>query len=184
MWRGVVVDAEAARACRGFGSRRLPAPLARANRLASELALEGSLWRRAALAVLAGPRMASPAPPDWDSGDAVPSDEAVVGAHNWDELRRFMWNYVGIVRSDRRLSRAARRIAMLKEEIREYYWRHRVTSDLLELRNIADVAELIVLCRRSQGEAASTTTRSPEPTTDMPRHTMVGVLEARLASLA
>ncbi len=126
-----------------------------ANRLASNSLLEGLVYgRRAALAVRAeAPRLHAPAPPDWDSGEAVQSDEAVVVAHNWDELRRFMWNYVGIVRSDRRLMRAGRRIALLKEEIREYYWRHKVTTDLLELRNIADVAELIVLCAKFRKES-------------------------------
>jgi len=126
-----------------------------ANRLASNSLLEGLVYGRRA-AIAAQQERASdtgPEPPQWNHGEAVQSDEAVVVAHNWEELRRFMWNYVGIVRSGRRLARAQRRIALLKEEIREYYWRHRVTSDLLELRNIADVAEMIVACAQFREES-------------------------------
>ena len=94
-----------------------------------------------------------PTVPEWEIGDAAPSDEAVVVTHNWDELRRLMWNYVGIVRSNARLRRAQRRIATLQEEIRDYYWKHLVTRDLLELRNIATVAELIVECASARHES-------------------------------
>jgi L-aspartate oxidase len=126
-----------------------------ANRLASNSLLEGLVYgRRTALALRAEvPSAPQIDPPDWYTGSAAESDEAVVVSHNWDELRRCMWNYVGIVRSTRRLERAARRIALLKDEIREYYWKHLVTLDLLELRNIADLAEAIVRCARFRTES-------------------------------
>ncbi len=94
-----------------------------------------------------------PAIPDWESGDAVPSDEKIVVEHNWNEVRTCMWDYVGIVRSDRRLERAARRIRNLRREIHEYYFSYLVTADVLELRNIAAVAELIVRCARMRRES-------------------------------
>jgi L-aspartate oxidase len=126
-----------------------------ANRLASNSLLEGLVYGHRAAAALADARKTRPRGdvPEWDVGEAAPSDEAVVVSQNWDEIRRFMWNYVGIVRSDRRLRRASRRIALLKDEIREYYWEHLVTLDLLELRNIADVAETIIACASVRRES-------------------------------
>ena len=91
--------------------------------------------------------------PAWRYGDAVPSDEAVVVEHNWNEVRTCMWDYVGIVRTDKRLERALRRIRNLRIEIRQYYLAYLVTADVLELRNIADVAELVVRCAAHRKES-------------------------------
>ena len=117
-----------------------------ANRLASNSLLEALVCaHRAAQQVLSEPLpLVKVEIPAWQSGNASNADELVVVSHNWDEIRRMMWDYVGIVRTNKRLSRARARIANLQEEIQQYYWDFIVTSDLLELRNIATVAELIV----------------------------------------
>src|SRR5262245_21418152 len=117
-----------------------------ANRLASNSLLEALVCaHRAALQVTASaPPKSNVNVPDWQSGNAHDADEMVVVSHNWEEIRRLMWDYVGIVRTNKRLQRARTRIANLQEEIQDYYWDFIVTSDLLELRNIATVAELVV----------------------------------------
>ncbi|WP_426106154.1 L-aspartate oxidase [Massilia sp. TSP1-1-2] len=125
-----------------------------ANRLASNSLLECLVVGRAcALEIAAMPRKDIPALPAWDESRVTNADEEVVIAHNWDELRRFMWNYVGIVRTNKRLERAQHRIALLKEEIDEYYRNFRITHDLLELRNLVDVASLIVNSALSRRES-------------------------------
>ncbi|WP_036167135.1 L-aspartate oxidase [Massilia sp. 9096] len=125
-----------------------------ANRLASNSLLECLVVGRAcAQQIAASPRVDSPRLPAWDESRVTNADEEVVIAHNWDELRRFMWNYVGIVRTTKRLERAKHRIKLLKEEIDEYYRNFRVTNDLLELRNLVEVAELIVRSALSRRES-------------------------------
>jgi L-aspartate oxidase len=126
-----------------------------ANRLASNSLLEALVCaHRAALKVSSFKFQVSSLPiPLWQSGHATNADELVVVSHNWDEIRRLMWDYVGIVRTNKRLQRAQKRIANLQEEIHDYYWNFIVTSDLLELRNIATVAELIVQCALMRPES-------------------------------
>ncbi len=118
-----------------------------ANRLASNSLLEALVFSHRAFEHICKhppPQGALPHIPPWNDLNAPDSDEMVVVSHNWDEVRRLMWNYVGIVRTTKRLERAAKRIALLREEIKEYYWNFRVTSDVIELRNIALVADLII----------------------------------------
>jgi L-aspartate oxidase len=140
-----------------------------ANRLASNSLLEALVFgHRAALHVIAllrADRTPPPPHPPWEFGAATVSTEHVVVSQDWDEIRRFMWNYVGIVRSNQRLERAAKRISLLQDEIQSYYWNVLPSSDLVELRNIATVAELIIACAslRRESRGLHTTIDYPEP---------------------
>jgi len=125
-----------------------------ANRLASNSLLECVvLGRAAAVDIESQPTTKSPVLPAWDESRVTDADEEVVITQNWDELRRAMWNFVGIVRTTKRLERAQHRIALLKEEINEYYANFRITRDLLELRNLVEVASLIVSSAMARRES-------------------------------
>jgi len=128
-----------------------------ANRLASNSLLEAAVMARRAFAgareQLKENTGAPPEFPEWDPGQAIRSEQRVLITHSWEEIRRLMWNYVGIVRSGLRLERALRRIQLLKEEIHSYYWEHLIDSDLIELRNLVTVAELIVRCAMARKES-------------------------------
>jgi len=129
-----------------------------ANRLASNSLLEALVYAdQAARKAVEDVENGHPEPPLeiplWDDLGTIDSDEAIVISHTWNEIRQLMWNYVGIVRSDKRLARAQRRIDIIQDEIREYYWNFKITPDLIELRNIAIVAELIIRCAMHRKES-------------------------------
>jgi len=128
-----------------------------ANRLASNSLLEALVFAHRAFKKIRQliptvEKDSTPIPP-WDPKGATESDESIVVSHNWDEIRMCMWNYVGIVRSDKRLERAKRRIDLITREIEEYYRNFTITTNLLELRNIATVAGVIIKCSRLRKES-------------------------------
>ena len=127
-----------------------------ANRMASNSLLECIVYAQSAAQHIIGKLNTIPAPdrsPSWDESRVTDSDEDVIISHNWDELRRFMWDYVGIVRTHKRLERATHRIKLLQKEIAEYYSNYKVSSDLIELRNLATVAELIIRSASARKES-------------------------------
>jgi L-aspartate oxidase len=129
-----------------------------ANRLASNSLIEALVYahqaaKQAVVEMNTSDFKSTPELFLWDEVGTSDSDELIMVSHNWDEIRRFMWNYVGIVRSNKRLERAWRRIEIIQKEIQDYYWNFKVTPDLIELRNLAMVAELIVRCAMHRKES-------------------------------
>jgi L-aspartate oxidase len=150
-----------------------------ANRLASNSLLEALVYSHRVFIKIAKSfrqtELSTILIPPWDPGEAAESDDSIVVTNNWDEIRRCMWNYVGIVRSDKRLERAERRIDLIQKEINEYYWNYRVTKDLIELRNITAVAKLIVQsCRlRRESRGLHYTIDYPETRKDFEKDTVI-----------
>ncbi|HEY4223380.1 MAG TPA: L-aspartate oxidase [Myxococcota bacterium] len=156
---GVVVDRDGRTALPGLlaGGEVTHTGLHGANRLASNSLLEAVVYGHRAAAI--APEIARDLPtfdvevPEWNTGFATDPDENVLVSHAWDEVRRLMWNYVGIVRSNKRLARAQSRLALLEKEIREDYWNFVLTRDLIELRNLSLVASLVVECAQMRQES-------------------------------
>ncbi|MFO7592949.1 MAG: L-aspartate oxidase [Pseudomonadota bacterium] len=149
-----------------------------ANRMASNSLLECLVFGDAAARHIGGELTQNELPkelPYWDESRVTDSDEEVVVSHNWEELRRFMWDYVGIVRTDKRLQRAKRRVDLLRAEIEEYYGNFRVTNDLLELRNLVVVADLIIrsAMERKESRGLHYTLDYPEPDKNAPKNTVL-----------
>lgn len=161
-----------------------------ANRMASNSLLECIVYAHAtykdirqSLAVTKMP----PQLPEWDESRVTDSDEEVVVSHNWDEIRRFMWDYVGIVRTTKRLQRAQRRIKLLKEEVTDYYGNFRISKDLLELRNLLLVAELIVesALKRKESRGLHYTVDFPiADTADKAKNTIIASFESKNGHVA
>jgi len=142
-----------------------------ANRLASNSLLEALVYADRVAKDVADTRLVPSdqrdiVVPEWDTRGAAPADELVVLSHMWDEIRRLMWHYVGIVRSDARLKRALSRITALREELDSYYWDYQVTDSLLEVRNLAVVAALTIRCAMARKESRGIHYNIDYPQTD------------------
>ncbi len=140
-----------------------------ANRMASNSLLECLVFAERAAVDILKKLPDTPPPPalkQWDESQVIESDEEIIVSHNWDELRRFMWDYVGIVRTNKRLKKAMSRLKLLKEDIAEHYANYRVTSDLLELRNLVIVAELIIRSAQMRKESRGLHYTKDYPETD------------------